>query len=177
MSRLTNNDSGGIRGIVELEVLQLIQQNLFPLPITSFFDLIVGTRYGYLTSVICETLKPNSTGGIIALGLGVKEWPLSECHEKFSSLCHQAFQPREFHNTPVLGKLATLNHKSKWRTKPFEDILRKTFEEDLLFGGNCDTARYQRKVGVVSALNPGRRAVVLTNYNRLQRESAPGMYN
>lgn len=108
------------------------------------------------------------------MGLGVKGWQLSECNEKFLSLCQQAFQPREFHNVPGFHTLATLNHKSEWRTKPFEAILRYNFQEDLLFGGNCDTQRYQRKVGVVSALNPGRRAVILTNYNRLQRESAPG---
>jgi patatin-like phospholipase/acyl hydrolase len=36
---------GGIRGIVELEILQHIQRELGgKLPIQAFFDLIVGTR-------------------------------------------------------------------------------------------------------------------------------------
>jgi len=39
---------GGVRGIVELEILKLIQDKLPPLiPIRSFFDLIVGTRYTF----------------------------------------------------------------------------------------------------------------------------------
>jgi hypothetical protein len=121
-----------------------------------------------------QTLNYCSTGGLIALGLGVKEWSLNECTNKFTSMCDNAFTPREFHDIPIFNTLATLNHKSRYKTKPFEETLRKTFEEDLLFGGHCDTERYQRKVAVVSALNPGRRAAILTNYNRPQRESAPG---
>jgi patatin-like phospholipase/acyl hydrolase len=38
-------DSGGIRGIVELEVLRAIQKVVGDgIPIRAFFDLIVGTR-------------------------------------------------------------------------------------------------------------------------------------
>lgn len=42
---LTLGYSGGIRGIVELEVLRRIEKALGDLPIQCFFDLIVGTRY------------------------------------------------------------------------------------------------------------------------------------
>lgn len=50
---------GGIRGIVELEILRQLEKELGDLiSIQSFFDLIVGT----------------STGGIIALGLTARNW-------------------------------------------------------------------------------------------------------
>lgn len=50
---------GGIRGIVELEILRQLEKELGDLiSIQSFFDLIVGT----------------STGGIIALGLTTRNW-------------------------------------------------------------------------------------------------------
>ena len=44
---------GGIRGIVELEILRLIE-NVWGggLRIQDFFDLIVGTRYVFLTEMI-----------------------------------------------------------------------------------------------------------------------------
>lgn len=43
--RQTNKNRGGIRGIVELEVLKAIERQLpAGIPIRSFFDLIVGTR-------------------------------------------------------------------------------------------------------------------------------------
>lgn len=45
---LTLGYSGGIRGIVELEVLRRIEKALGDLPIQCFFDLIVGTRYPVL---------------------------------------------------------------------------------------------------------------------------------
>lgn len=39
--------SGGIRGIAELETLRQIERAMGDgMPITCFFDLIVGTRYG-----------------------------------------------------------------------------------------------------------------------------------
>jgi patatin-like phospholipase/acyl hydrolase len=46
---LTISLSGGIRGIVELEVLRQMQKSLgVNISITEFFDLIVGTRYEIL---------------------------------------------------------------------------------------------------------------------------------
>ena len=40
------NSSGGIRGIVELTVLEKIEEALdMKVPIQAFFDLIIGTRY------------------------------------------------------------------------------------------------------------------------------------
>ena len=39
--------SGGMRGILELEILRAIKRALGGgIPIQAFFDLIVGTRYG-----------------------------------------------------------------------------------------------------------------------------------
>jgi patatin-like phospholipase/acyl hydrolase len=36
--------SGGIRGVIELEILKRIQEKLCGIPIRECFDLIVGTR-------------------------------------------------------------------------------------------------------------------------------------
>ena len=36
--------SGGIRGIVEIEILKAIQARLGKIPIQAFFDLVIGTR-------------------------------------------------------------------------------------------------------------------------------------
>lgn len=45
MTQLTHLRSGGVRGIVELQVLKAIQAVLgTKLPLQLFFDLIVGTR-------------------------------------------------------------------------------------------------------------------------------------
>jgi len=48
---------GGIRGIAELEVLNQIQKKLgVRIPISAFFDLIVGTRFVYYSRKIHSNL-------------------------------------------------------------------------------------------------------------------------
>ena len=74
--RILTLDGGGVRGIMELISLQYIEKELGGrLKIQSVFDLMVGT----------------STGGIIALGLGEKRWPVATCMEKFEHLARKAF--------------------------------------------------------------------------------------
>ncbi|KAL8929810.1 MAG: hypothetical protein Q9208_000954 [Pyrenodesmia sp. 3 TL-2023] len=93
--RNTDGNRGGMRGIVELEVLKAIERQLpAGIPIRNFFDLIVGT----------------STGGIIALGLGIEGWSTQTCIEHFERLCDTAFTPRELHKIPVLNKLEVINN-------------------------------------------------------------------
>lgn len=111
------------------------------------------------------------------MGLGVKNWTIEECIGKFENLCQRAFTPREFHNVPVLEQVTTFAHKGKYKTRPFIDALKEAFDKDQLFGGVCEEPRYQRKVAVVSTIETNQRAVILTNYNRPQREAEPGSFD
>ncbi|KAL3422514.1 hypothetical protein PVAG01_06670 [Phlyctema vagabunda] len=150
-TRILSLDGGGVRGIVELEVLKAIETALGgELPIQAFFDLIVGT----------------STGGIIALGLGVQNWTVDQCIEKFTDLCKNAFMPRRLKNIPILGKLEMANHRSIYRTKPFEDCLQECFEDRPLFGGLGSQEGYMVKVAVTSTTLLDQHAIVFGNYNR-----------
>ena len=46
-------DRGGIRGIVELEILKAIETELpVNIPVSSFFDLVVGTRFVHRISLL-----------------------------------------------------------------------------------------------------------------------------
>lgn len=72
--RILNIDGGGVRGIIPSMVLKRLEQE-FGLPVQYFFDLIIGT----------------STGGIITLGLGEKEWSINDCITKFEQLAKTAF--------------------------------------------------------------------------------------
>ncbi|KAM7212335.1 hypothetical protein V8F06_012271 [Rhypophila decipiens] len=143
-------DGGGIRGIVELEVLRYLERYLGgELPIQSFFDLIVGT----------------STGGIIAAGLGIEGWRVDDCIEHFMNLTDKAFTKRRFgvHELPVLNKAVR-----KYRAKPFEEVLKQLFGEDeYMFGGfQADPKRYAIRTAVTATTATGSTAVVLSNYNR-----------
>lgn len=162
--RILTLDGGGMRGIVELEILRAIENRLNPgdrrmafIPIQRFFDLIVGT----------------STGGIVALGLTVRNWTVDQCISEFKRLCDRAFTPRELDQT-IFQTLATLHHGSKWKTKPLYDALKQAFGEELVFGGQTDDSRkYTSKVAVVTSSQSDARPVVITNYNR-EESSDPG---
>ncbi|KAL8736432.1 MAG: hypothetical protein Q9166_000224 [cf. Caloplaca sp. 2 TL-2023] len=149
----TNRNRGGMRGIVELEVLQAIERELpAGIPIRSFFDLIIGT----------------STGGIIALGLGIEGWSIQDCIGHFGRLCDTAFTPRQLHNIPVLNKLETMNHHAKYKRKPLERVLQETFtvSRQPLFGGQHSHRQSSVKTAVTATTEIADQAVLLTNYNR-----------
>jgi len=76
---------------------------------------------------------------------------------------------------PVIQQVSSaILHRSKYKTKSFDDALKETFGDDQLFGGKCQESRYQRKVAIVSTYGTGQEAVIMTNYNRPQRNAEPG---
>ena len=114
-----------------------------------------------------------STGGIIALGLGVKQWSLNHCISEFIQLCDKAFTPREFDGLAGLTQATTLTHGSKYKTRPLRDTLEAVFgEENLYCGTRTVSYKYDTKVAVTTTSGTGQRAVVLANYTR-QEENEP----
>ncbi|KAI2616839.1 FabD/lysophospholipase-like protein [Hypoxylon sp. NC1633] len=145
-------DGGGIRGVIQLQVLLEIEKVLGPdLPIQLFFDLIVGTN----------------TGGIIAIGLGVKKWTVSATMEKFKDLCKEAFIPREMTSVPLFGALSSLYHGSLYKTQPFAKALKRYFSDQPFFGGATHQSKVTTtKVAVTASAGLDRQPVVFANYNR-----------
>lgn len=159
-------DGGGIRGIVELTILQQIEKMLGgSLKIQSFLDLFVGT----------------STGGIIAIGLGSMGWSLSKCVQQFESLCKNAFKKRKGSNLPGIGFLVSSSNHSQYQTQPLEKALRDTFGSESFFGGSrnlantrIDALNRTTRVAVTTTTTSGT-VVVLANYNRINTDDG-GLY-
>ncbi|KAL7619934.1 hypothetical protein AAE478_010481 [Parahypoxylon ruwenzoriense] len=146
-------DGGGVRGIIQLQVLAELEKVLGPdLPIQLFFDLIVGTN----------------TGGIIAIGLGVKKWTVNATAEKFRDLCKEAFMPREMTSLPLFGALSSLYHGSLYKTKPFAKALKRYLSDQPFFGGATHRSRITTPTNVAVTATTGieRQVVVFANYNR-----------
>lgn len=106
-----------------------------------------------------------STGGIISLALGVKQWGLKRCIDTFKNLCGEAFTLRDH---PVVPKWMTLLAKhSIYKTKPLYTALMNSLGEAPIFGGRCD---YQPdipiKVAVTTYSDMGKGPAIITNYNR-----------
>ncbi|THC94944.1 hypothetical protein EYZ11_005583 [Aspergillus tanneri] len=154
-TRILTLDGGGVRGIVELTILQQIERALgHGLYIQDFFDLIVGT----------------STGGIIALGLGACGNSVQDCTVAFRSLCHEAFTKRKGIGVPGIGQIISASKHSQFETRPLEYALRTFYGEDRLFGGprqgiNSACLRRLTKVAVPTTTTAGS-VTVLANYNR-----------
>lgn len=108
-----------------------------------------------------------STGGIIALGIGVEGWSIDRCIEEFSSLCDQAFTPRKGHGIWGLAHMIQGHHGSIYRTQPLQEALRQVFTENSLFGGPRFEANQTSKVAVVTTSAAGLQPIVLSNYNRI----------
>ncbi|KAK6860680.1 hypothetical protein PG995_004316 [Apiospora arundinis] len=143
--RVLTLDGGGIRGIVELEVLEQIEFALGGIPIQCFFDLVVGT----------------STGGLVALGLGSMQWKVSECIENFVKLCDEVFTRRSGSSLPIVGSFIENYHHSKYQTTTLENAMQTAFSEDLLlFGGSAPL------VAVTATNLAGNKTYVLANYNQ-----------
>ncbi|KAK4198920.1 putative lysophospholipase-like protein [Triangularia verruculosa] len=153
--RVMSLDGGGIRGIIELEVLRQIENALGGnLAIQSFFDLIVGT----------------STGGLAALGLGAKGWSVEQCIHHFEALCASAFTKHTGVDLWVVGKAFETFHHSRYETGVLERSLQRAFAEDLLFGGRRAPVSSQAagrgvKVAVTAASMADKSTYVLSNYN------------
>ncbi|KAF2725665.1 hypothetical protein K431DRAFT_260515 [Polychaeton citri CBS 116435] len=148
-TRILCLDGGGIRGIVELEVLRAIEETIGgEIPIQSMFDLITGT----------------GTGGIIATALGIQNWPVSRCIEEFTKLCDSAYGFR-ISGKGLFDLGAVLGHGSKYKTKAFHKALKEAFGHDKVFFGSHKHAS-ATKVAVTATTSTADRAIVLANYRR-----------
>ena len=106
------------------------------------------------------------------MGLGVQGWSVDECMQKFQDMCRTAFTGREFAVVPIMRVLAWANHGSKYKTKPFERVLKDTFDANrLLFGGQSMT-NMSMKVAVTTTTYVDQRPVVFSNYNRPENKSS-----
>lgn len=145
-------DGGGIRGIVQLTVLREMEKILGPeLPLQLFFDLIVGSN----------------TGGLIAIGLGVKKWTVQATMDKFKDMCKEAFTPREMQHVPVIGLISNLYHGSLYKTQPFEKALKRYFSDQPFFGVSTRSRQnVSLKVAVTATTSMEHQPVVFANYNR-----------
>lgn len=115
--RVLTLDGGGVRGLIQLKLLQAVQSELGGhIPIQRFFDLIGGA----------------STGGIIALGIGTHDLTLTCCEDIYEGLCEKAFTK---HGSAWSGNAyAYMVHGCLYQNVPFEQKLQDLLGEARLMG-------------------------------------------
>lgn len=145
--RILTLDGGGIRGMVELQILKAVEKEI-GVRLQKFFDLVVGT----------------STGGIIALGFGRQMWPLDKCIQKFRRMAPLVFAKRKGQDTKIFKNIQLAFKHSRYETTPMEKELQKLFGEDVrLFTGPGQSTCLH--TAVLAASSSGSNAWVLASYN------------
>ncbi|KAK6511351.1 hypothetical protein TWF481_000271 [Arthrobotrys musiformis] len=145
--RILSLDGGGVRGIVQLTVLQRLESVIgLGLPIGRFFDLIVGT----------------STGGLMALGLGIQEVSADSLGEEFKSICNVGFSGQRQNMGKIQSFLSWMSLNCVYFTQNLEEALEAHFRKkgnSKVFG-----LRNHCRVGVTTTV--GSEAKLISNYQR-----------
>lgn len=154
--RILTLDGGGIRAIVALEILRLIEQTWGnQMRIQDFFDLIVGT----------------STGGLVALGLVSMNWSVEQCINEFQQICSKSFARRFGSNIPGYSMIMESVHRSKYEIPPLEEALQQAYSrDDYLFGG---FRRSNSRIKVAVTATTSSSISLITNYNRSRIDKLP----
>ncbi|KAK3707125.1 hypothetical protein LTR37_012294 [Vermiconidia calcicola] len=144
-------DGGGIRGIVQLEVLHAVEQCLGGhIAVQTFFDLIVGT----------------GTGGMLAVALSQRDRTVDSCLDMFTAMCDHAFTPR-LKGVPILNNLVqAFGSGRRYKTKPLHAALKTAFSEDEDLFGSSDRIRNGARVALTTASATGRESILLASYRR-----------
>ncbi|KAH8661836.1 acyl transferase/acyl hydrolase/lysophospholipase, partial [Ilyonectria robusta] len=145
--RVLSLDGGGVRGIVELVLLEKVESLIgLDLPIGIFFDLMVGT----------------SSGGIISLGIGAQGRSVKDCAAHFRTICSTGFDNKFLTKTWGLGWLARWIRSSIYTSAAMEKALQTAFSTKppiTVFGmrNHCRNA-------VTTTV--GKDCYLIANYNR-----------
>lgn len=113
-------------------------------------------------------------GGILALGLGMTEYNLSEITEEFVKLAEKTFKLDRNGRIPITDfvpvMMALRIWESRYKTSPLEAGLKALFgSEQAMFGGTTHTRR-QRPVRVAVTSTSNGQACIFSNYNRAKFE-------
>lgn len=116
----------------------------------------------------------SSAGGIIALGLGVKQMPVKECREMFYEFVMRAFaRGPVLKSIPFVCSVIEICKGNKYKSKNLNEVLKDQFGADAKIFGECNAQesgtdrkmRNQTKVGVTLSSSTGHSCLV-TNYSR-----------
>lgn len=169
-----DKSSGGVRGIIQLEILQSIAARVgHSIPIQELFDIIVGTGTGELksTTKYQDSRNTNYGGGVISLGLFKKEWSIQEAEKRFHKLIKAAFSKRSLLKLfwPIPGGPASaqimLNYL--YKSEELESALQATFGDgETLFGCPQINKQAPNKIAIIATGEEDEKSFILTNYNR-----------
>lgn len=153
--RILALDGGGIRGIVQLEILRGVEQALGGhFSVQTFFDLVIGT----------------GTGGLIAVALASGEKSLNQCQEMFAEVCKSAYAAKNPGEALVNRLSHTFASRPRYKTSPLYGALKKHFSGDMDFFGASEQFRSETRVAVTTTDSTRNKTRLVGNYRRANVE-------
>ncbi|TKA60681.1 hypothetical protein B0A55_12855, partial [Friedmanniomyces simplex] len=152
--RILSVDGGGIRGIIPLEFLHLLQRSLgSSCRIQDLFDLALGT----------------SAGGLVVLGLFAKQWDVQHAVATFQTLAKQFFSNSFTESFPALGKLNSyvrcMIRDSCYKIESLNETLKASFGEQTRMFDYPEPGVSQCKLAVTTTTTSTAATRIMTNYN------------
>ncbi|KAF3171566.1 hypothetical protein TWF751_006295 [Orbilia oligospora] len=159
--RILTLDGGGVRGIIELVILKrLMDITGLGINIGYFFDLIVGT----------------STGGLIALGLGLRGLSIDTMFQEFTNICENTFFGPLGQTVKKIG-FAFNWYDSLYSTEYLKARVKEILSIDgkdlSMFGSPMQTGKQPITHVGVTTVKKGEIASTVANYNRTVPEQRP----
>lgn len=97
--RVLSLDGGGVRGIVQLEILHLLEQRIgLNVPFTTFFDLMVGTSIGKRTTRSTHSRKTSCSSANVSVRWNMCPWagPMWLVHSRMQRKVPHTHSPGVF---------------------------------------------------------------------------------
>jgi hypothetical protein len=106
-------------------------------------------------------------GGIVALGVFEKNWPLVDAESTFKELVRTAFSKKLLLKLPFLSKVTKYFLSVKYKTEGIDSSLQSAFGEGYLFG-QADSVNLGDavKVAVVTCIEGRNQPTLIANYTR-----------
>lgn len=156
-------DGGGVRGVVQTEILSLLEQRIgLPIPVQEHFQLAAGA----------------SAGGLNLIALFLKGWQPSACTSKYEKMAHLIFRKGVLtRHMPWLSAVLALWTRALYPVDTLEQVFQQTYNAD---GGEMMMLdpSYASSIGariiLPVARSPEPRVLVFTNYNEEKQAFAAG---
>lgn len=133
-------DGGGVRGVVPLQLMQRISDQIgVPIPFQRFFRLVLGISSGKaypVYRVSTKLLLLTWIGGLIAADLFLNGCPIEKTAERFEQLASTVFENRHVFHIPLLSKFIQTFLSSFTDTVPLLPILRKALKLSMSYYAN-----------------------------------------
>ncbi|KAK8912409.1 Calcium-independent phospholipase A2-gamma [Metarhizium anisopliae] len=147
---LLSLDGGGVRGIVQTEILRLLEERIgLPIPVQEHFQLAAGV----------------SAGGLNLIALYLKGWHPEVCTRKYEEMSKVIFRKGFLQHVPVLSTVLAMWHKARYSSETLEQVIGETYGEKGMMLDPSYATSIGARVVLPAARSSTPSILLFTNYN------------